>query len=75
LLPVIPAVANAVYDAMGVRIDEVPISPDKVLRALRLGGQGKTPRVGPKRMPEFDFGEPIKVDPPEQFPSPEALQL
>jgi len=36
LLPVIPAVANAIYDAVGVRIDEVPISPDKVVRALRL---------------------------------------
>src|SRR3990172_8661410 len=33
LLPVMPAVANAVYEAGGVRIDEVPITPDKVLRA------------------------------------------
>jgi CO/xanthine dehydrogenase Mo-binding subunit len=75
LLPVIPAVANAVYDAVGVRIDEVPISPDKVLRALRLLEQGREPRVGPKRMPDFDYGEPIKVDPPEQFPSTEVVQL
>jgi len=75
LLPVIPAVANAVYDAVGVRIDEVPISPDKVMRALRLQEQGKTPRVGPKRMPDFDYGEPVKVDPPEQFPSTEVVQL
>src|SRR5204863_476016 len=36
LLPVIPAVANAVYDAVGVRIDEVPITPEKVLKALDL---------------------------------------
>ncbi|HXH28870.1 MAG TPA: molybdopterin cofactor-binding domain-containing protein, partial [Candidatus Polarisedimenticolia bacterium] len=28
LLPIAPAVANAVYDAVGVRIDEVPITPD-----------------------------------------------
>jgi CO/xanthine dehydrogenase Mo-binding subunit len=75
LLPVIPAVANAVYDAVGARIDEVPISPDKVMRALRLQEQGKEPRVGPKRMPDFDYGEPIKVDPPEQFPSTEAMPL
>src|SRR5581483_9360925 len=27
LLPVMPALANAVYDAVGVRIDEVPITP------------------------------------------------
>jgi 4-hydroxybenzoyl-CoA reductase alpha subunit len=35
LLPVMPAVANAVYDAVGVRIDEVPVTPEKVLKALR----------------------------------------
>src|SRR5215213_5433510 len=35
LLPVPPAVANAVYNAVGVRIDEVPITPEKVMRALR----------------------------------------
>src|SRR5712691_10732601 len=35
LLPVPPAVANAVYNAVGVRIDEVPITPEKVLKALR----------------------------------------
>ena len=34
LLPIMPAVANAVFDAIGVRIDEVPITPDKILRAL-----------------------------------------
>src|SRR5204862_7543330 len=33
LLPVVPAVANAVYDAIGVRIDEVPITPEKVVKA------------------------------------------
>ncbi|HSM58356.1 MAG TPA: xanthine dehydrogenase family protein molybdopterin-binding subunit [Candidatus Sulfomarinibacteraceae bacterium] len=30
-----PAIGNAVYDALGVRIRELPITPDKVLRALR----------------------------------------
>ncbi|HEY2942901.1 MAG TPA: molybdopterin cofactor-binding domain-containing protein, partial [Vicinamibacteria bacterium] len=34
LLPVIPAVANALFDALGIRIDEVPITPEKVLAAL-----------------------------------------
>lgn len=29
-----PAVANAVYDAIGVRIKELPITPDKILKAL-----------------------------------------
>jgi len=35
LNPVIPAIANAVYNATGVRIDETPITPDKILRAIR----------------------------------------
>ena len=30
-----PAIANAVYNAVGVRIKELPITPEKVLRALR----------------------------------------
>ncbi len=29
-----PAIANAVFDAVGVRIKELPITPEKVLRAL-----------------------------------------
>ncbi|MCU0984142.1 MAG: molybdopterin-dependent oxidoreductase [Acetobacteraceae bacterium] len=37
--PVLPAVVNAIYDAVGVRIDELPATPEKVLRGLRaLGG-------------------------------------
>jgi 4-hydroxybenzoyl-CoA reductase alpha subunit len=62
LLPVIPAVANAVYDAVGVRIDEVPISPEKVVKALDLERQGKVPRVGPERLPLFTFPEPRVVE-------------
>lgn len=64
LLPVMPAVANAVWDAVGVRIDEVPITPDKVLRALELKRAGKTPRVGPERFPEVPYPETVFVLPP-----------
>jgi len=32
--PQIPAIANAIYDAVGVRIDEMPMSPERVLRAI-----------------------------------------
>lgn len=32
-----PAIANAVYDAVGVRVRELPITPSKVLAALRDG--------------------------------------
>jgi CO/xanthine dehydrogenase Mo-binding subunit len=73
LLPVIPAVANAIYDAVGVRVDEVPISPDKVVKALQEKAKGNAPRVGPKAMPEFDYGEPVKVDPPDQLSLREIL--
>jgi carbon-monoxide dehydrogenase large subunit len=33
--PTAPAIANAVFDAIGVRIKDLPITPDKVLEALR----------------------------------------
>jgi hypothetical protein len=62
LLPMIPAVANAVYDAVGVRIDEVPITPDKVQRGLEMKRQGKTPRVGPDRLPALRFPEARAVE-------------
>jgi xanthine dehydrogenase molybdenum-binding subunit len=35
LVPVAAAIANAVYDATGARIRDLPISAEKVLRALR----------------------------------------
>ncbi len=35
-LPGVPAaIANAVYDALGVRIKDIPITPEKVLRGLK----------------------------------------
>src|SRR5260221_534356 len=64
LLPVMPAVANAIYDAAGVRIDELPITPDKVLRALKLKAEGKDPRVGPDHFPSVPYPEPVIVPPP-----------
>src|SRR6185436_1148659 len=51
LLPVMPAVVNAVYDAVGVRIDEIPVTPEKVLKALQLKASGREPRVGPTKFP------------------------
>jgi 4-hydroxybenzoyl-CoA reductase subunit alpha len=61
LLPVPPAVANAVYDAVGVRIDEVPITPEKVLKALREKERGRDFRYGPESIPSVEWGEPLKV--------------
>lgn len=61
LLPVVPAVANAVHDAIGVRFDVVPITPDKVLRAL----DRKLERVGPQRVIDFPFPPCIQVEVPK----------
>ncbi len=35
LVPTAPAIANAIYDAVGVRIKDLPITPEKVLAALK----------------------------------------
>lgn len=35
LVPTAPAIANAIYDAIGVRIKDLPITPEKVLAALK----------------------------------------
>jgi 4-hydroxybenzoyl-CoA reductase alpha subunit len=61
LLPVPPAVANAVYNAVGVRIDEVPITPEKVLRALKDKARGRDPRYGPDSVPVVEWPEPLRV--------------
>jgi len=62
LLPVIPAIANAIYHAVGVRMDQVPITPDMVLRGLELRRQGKPARIGPDTLPLFTFKEPLAVE-------------
>ncbi len=64
LLPVMPAVANAVYDAVGVRIDEVPITPDKVLKALEEKKAGRLPRYGPNHFPQIPWPKPEQIPPP-----------
>jgi 4-hydroxybenzoyl-CoA reductase alpha subunit len=35
LNPIIPAIANAIYDAIKARVDSTPITPDKIARALK----------------------------------------
>ncbi|HOJ71753.1 MAG TPA: xanthine dehydrogenase family protein molybdopterin-binding subunit [Syntrophorhabdaceae bacterium] len=35
LVPTAPAIANAIYDAIGVRIKDLPITPEKILAALK----------------------------------------
>ena len=59
LLPVIPAVANALFDALGVLVDEVPLSPEKVVAALE--GRYRSPR-----MPDYRYPEAVMVAPLER---------
>jgi 4-hydroxybenzoyl-CoA reductase alpha subunit len=61
LLPVPPAVANAVYNAVGVRIDEVPITPEKVMRALKDKARGRQGRFGPASVPAVDWPDPQRI--------------
>jgi len=51
---VIPAIANAVYDAIGVRFDETPITAEKILDALgKRDNRGVTKdRIGPDGLGE-----------------------
>ncbi len=64
LLPVMPALANAVFDAVGVRIDEIPVTPDKVLRALAKKAKGEPARVGPESFPAVPYPPATFVLPP-----------
>jgi 4-hydroxybenzoyl-CoA reductase subunit alpha len=64
LLPIMPAVANAVYDAVGVRVDSIPVTPEKILRALEAKAAGKLARSGPSSFPEIPWPETLHVTPP-----------
>jgi 4-hydroxybenzoyl-CoA reductase subunit alpha len=64
LLPIMPAVANAVYDAVGVRIDEIPVTPEKIMKALAEKKAGREPRFGPSHFPQVNWPEALRVPPP-----------
>jgi hypothetical protein len=55
-----PAIAAAVYDAVGVWITELPITPERVLRALeaKAAGKGEPRREGKKVV----FDEELSVN-------------
>ena len=65
-----PAVANAVYDAIGVRVDEIPISPEKVLRALAAMDK----RYGPTAFPEISMPPVIRVVTPFEGGTGRAIE-
>ncbi len=70
LLPIMPAVANAVFDAVGVRVDENPITFEKVFAAMQAKKEGKDARFGPSQgpdgVPQMDFGDSLKIKTPWQ---------
>jgi CO/xanthine dehydrogenase Mo-binding subunit len=72
LLPIPPAIVNAIHDAVGVRIDEVPATPDKILRALLAREQGREPRVGPGALADLPWPETVHVRPPWETESAKA---
>src|SRR2546423_11920749 len=63
-LPVPPAIANAIYDAVGVRIDEIPITPDNVLKAIRAKAKGQDGRYGPTKFPQCEMPPAMIVPTP-----------
>ena len=66
LLPVMPALANAIHDAVGVRVDQIPIGPHMVRKALEDKAAGGEGRYGPDGFPDVDFGVPLLVPPPDE---------
>jgi len=75
LLPVMPAVANAVYDAVGVRVDEIPVTPEKVLKALKKKAKGEDPRVGPASFPDLPWPGVTRVPPPWEGGDGKAVEV
>jgi 4-hydroxybenzoyl-CoA reductase alpha subunit len=39
--PITPAIANAVYNATGIRVRELPVTPEKILRELKKKEKGR----------------------------------
>ncbi|MEM8883098.1 MAG: molybdopterin cofactor-binding domain-containing protein [Planctomycetota bacterium] len=62
LLPVMPAVANAVHDALGVRVDQCPVTPELVLSAV----ESKNKRSGPKSYPDLKITDTMRIKTPDQ---------
>jgi CO/xanthine dehydrogenase Mo-binding subunit len=45
MVPTIPAVMNAIYDAIGIRITSLPASPERILEALAKKRTSDTPEI------------------------------
>jgi len=58
LLPILPAVVNAIYDAIGVRINELPVSPDRLHSRIE------------KKCREMKIDDPMDLPNPKFEPTP-----
>src|SRR5436853_5076844 len=52
-VPSAAAIANAIFDATGVRFREPPFTPERILKGLR-GGEQASPRALPSPAPPSD---------------------
>lgn len=54
-VPTAPAIANAIYDAVGVRIKDLPITPEKILAQLKeINRKVRSSRQSKHSQSEFD---------------------
>jgi len=75
LAATIPAIANAIYDAVGIRLHESPFTPERVLAALRANKKAKEIRMtegvdptSPERFREHGGSLWFKGKGPERHP-------
>ena len=54
-VPSAAAIANAIFDATGIRFRELPITPERVLQALNAGTAGDPPK-SPEKRSKWLFG-------------------
>ena len=62
IVPIPAAIANAIFDATGVRLREVPFTPERVLAAMRAGATVDA-RVGCRYAPDGNREEPAFILP------------
>ena len=44
IMPVIPSILNAIYDATGVRIDELPVTPERLVAMMQASREKSEPK-------------------------------
>jgi 4-hydroxybenzoyl-CoA reductase subunit alpha len=76
LAATIPAIANAIYDALGIRLHECPFTPERVLSALRTKKKAKAldltegvDPTAPTRLREHGGALVFEGRGPERFPA------